>query len=257
MLAIISDIHSNTEALSAVLADIDAQGAQRVICLGDVVGYGPNPKECLDLVRSRAEVCLMGNHDYAVMYEPSKFNLGAETACFWTRAQFEAEPDQQRKADRWEFLGQLKVKHAISGEPWGMGELVFAHGSPRRPVNEYIFPDDIYNSPSKVQWQFERFGQLCFVGHTHVPGVFLDTPDFYSPDELDGVFEVETGRKALINVGSVGQPRDRDNRASYVLVEEGKVRFRRISYNVDAVADQVCAIEELDDYLGSRLKDGR
>jgi len=213
MLAVISDIHANTEALTAVLEDIASRRIKRVICLGDVLGYGPNPRECLDMIRATAAVTLMGNHDFAVLYEPARFNIGAELACFWTRRQLETEGDDAKHAARWDFLGTLPVKYNMSGQDMGMGGLVFVHGSPRRPVNEYIFPDDIYNSPHKVTGLFERFDHLCFVGHTHVPGVFIDTPDFYSPDELEGFFEV-TSRKALINVGSVGQPRELDNRAS-------------------------------------------
>ncbi|MFA6133670.1 MAG: metallophosphoesterase [Phycisphaerae bacterium] len=257
MLAVISDIHSNTLALQAVLADIANRGVKQIICLGDVIGYGPDPCGCLDLVMANASVTLMGNHDYAVLFEPVKFNTGAETACFWTRQQLEDEPDPAKRAARWDFLGKMPIKHTMDGAPYGMGELVFLHGSPRRPVNEYVFPDDIYNSPAKVQGIFERFGHLCFVGHTHVPGVFTQTPDFYSPDELEGVHEVDPRRKALINVGSVGQPRDRDSRACYVLVEPEAVRFVRVSYDVETMMKAVHAIPELDEYLGTRLKDGR
>jgi len=257
VLAIISDIHSNTEALRAVLDDIASRDVQQVICLGDVLGYGPDPAECLDMVMRAASVTLMGNHDSAVLYEPNKFNLAAEAACFWTRQQLEQERDDALRNARWEFLGNLPVKHTMSGEGLGLGEMIFAHGSPRRPVNEYIFPDDVYNNPNRVLGQFERFAHLCFVGHTHVPGVFFDTPDFYAPDELEGVFEVSPNHKALINVGSVGQPRDRDSRASYVLVEGNLVRFVRVPYNVEAVMQKVLGNPELDDYIGLRLKEGR
>ena len=257
MIAVISDIHSNIPALKAVLGDIEQRSVEQIICLGDVVGYGPDPKECLDMVMTAASVTLMGNHDFAVMYEPAKFNIGAESACFWTRKQLEQEPDDTRREKRWQFLGSLLVKHTLSGESYGMGEMVFVHGSPRRPINEYIFPDDIYNAPNKISGLFERFSHSCFIGHTHVPGVFTDTPDFYSPDELEGIYEVEPNRKAMINVGSVGQPRDRDPRASYVLIEPGAVRFMRVEYDVDSVIEKVYTIGDLDDYLGSRLKEGR
>jgi len=257
MLAIISDIHSNIEALLAVLADIESREVEQIICLGDVIGYGPEPQRCLDLVMSRAAVTLMGNHDFAVLYEPGKFNIGAEAACFWTRQQLEDESDIPGRNARWDFLGSLPVKHVMSGEKFGTGDLVFVHGSPRRPVNEYIFPDDIYNNPGKIHGLFERFNGLCFVGHTHVPGVFLETPDFYSPNELEGVFEVNPSRSAMINVGSVGQPRDHDNRASYVLLGAGVVRFVRVPYDVETVAQDVLDISELDDYLGLRLREGR
>jgi len=257
MIAVISDIHSNLEALTAVLNDIEQRGAEETICLGDVVGYGPKPRECLDLVIEKTSVTLLGNHDYAVLYEPNKFNVGAEAACFWTRQQLEDEPDAAKRNARWDFLGSLPVKHTISGEPLGMGELMFVHGSPRRPVNEYIFPDDVYSNPNKIHGLFERFSHLCFVGHTHVPGVCLDAPDFYSPDELDMVYEVESGRKALINVGSVGQPRDRDSRAGYVLLEPRLVRFVRVPYDVETAVNRVLTVPELDDYLGIRLREGR
>ena len=257
MLAIISDIHSNVEALSAVLDDIASREVKNIVCLGDVIGYGPDPGVCLDMVMERAAVTLMGNHDSAVMFEPSNFNMGAEAACFWTRQKLEEEPDNAKRCARWEFLGKLQSKHTMNGQEVGLGEMVFVHGSPRRPVNEYIFPDDVYNNPSKIRGLFERFNHLCFVGHTHVPGVFLDTPDFYSPDELEGVFEINPKRKSLINVGSVGQPRDRDSRASYVLVEPPLVRFVRVAYDVETVMEKVYAVGDLDDYLGTRLKEGR
>jgi len=257
MLAVISDIHSNTEALRAVLDDIASRNVGRIMCLGDVVGYGPEPIECIEVVRKHVSVTLMGNHDQAVMYEPTKFNVAAETSCFWTRQKIENEKDLSRRNACWEFLGNLPVKHTIDGNDFGMGELVFVHGSPRRPVNEYIFPDDVYTNPARVRGAFERFETICFVGHTHVPGVFFDTPDFYTPDELEDVLEIDPSKKTLINVGSVGQPRDRDPRAGYVLVEPGRIRFIRVEYDVAAVAEKVYAIPDLDDYLGTRLKEGR
>jgi len=93
MLAVISDIHSNTEALTAVLEDIAKRNVTRIVCLGDVIGYGPEPESCMDVVMEKAEITLMGNHDYAVLYEPSNFNIGAESACFWTRRRLENEED--------------------------------------------------------------------------------------------------------------------------------------------------------------------
>jgi len=257
MFAVISDIHSNTEALAVVLDDIAERGITRVFCLGDVVGYGPEPEQCIDLVKGVVVEALLGNHDCAVLYEPHRFNLGAESACYWTRARLEAEPDKAKRDARWDFLGQLPVKHVWDAAEMGLGEMMLVHGSPRRPVNEYIFPDDIFNSPNKVQGLFDRFEHLCFVGHTHVPGVFLETPDFYSPDELEGVYKIDRDRKALINVGSVGQPRDRDSRAGYVVVTPDHVEFVRLAYAFDVVADKVFAIPELDDYQGTRLREGR
>ncbi|MHC4294718.1 MAG: metallophosphoesterase family protein [Planctomycetota bacterium] len=257
MIAVISDIHSNLDALSAVLEDIGARNVEQIICLGDVVGYGPQPKECLDLVMEKVSITLMGNHDYAVLYEPSNFNIGAENASFWTRRILEDEADIEKRNARWDFLGSLPVKHTLGGDLLGVSELTFVHGSPRKPTSEYIFPDDVYNNPNKVNGLFDRFNDICFVGHTHVPGVIFDAPDFYSSDELDMEFEVDPGHKALVNVGSVGQPRDRDNRASYVLIEPGVVQFVRVSYAFENTLEKVLEVPELDNYLGIRLKEGR
>ncbi len=255
-IAVISDIHGNLEALAAVLDDIAARGVRRILCLGDVVGYGPDPAACLDLVAEKAELTIMGNHDFAALYEPENFNIGAEAACYWTRQVLEDEPDKSARDRRWDFLGSLPVKVVLPGEESPVGEVTLAHGSPRRPVNEYVFPDDIYNNPNKLHGLFDRFGQLCLIGHTHVPGVFLPAPDFYSPEELGGTYEVNE-HPALVNVGSVGQPRDRDVRASYVLLESGRVRFARVTYDVETTIGKVRGIRELDDYLGSRLREGR
>lgn len=258
MFALVSDIHSNIEALSAVFADIEKRGIEKVFCLGDVVGYGPNPIECLDLIIDRAEWCVLGNHDYAVFYEPTNFNYGAEQASFWTRDVLETE-DQGAPSDRrWRFLGDLPMRHTMeidAGET--KAKIEFVHASPRRPINEYIFPDDVYTNPAKVRTLFERIEHLCFVGHTHMPGVFLDEPDFYLPDELGGAYPIIEEEKAIINLGSVGQPRDKDNRASYVYVMDGKVHFARVEYDYEATMKKILAIDRLDNFHAERLKDGR
>ena len=290
MLAIISDIHGNLEALTAVFAEIDRRGIGDVLCLGDVLGYGPNPVECLDLVRRRCRATIMGNHDFAVLFEPYNFNAGAESAAFWTRRQLEAEPDAALRGERWQFLANLPVRREFLQEG---RRFQAVHASPRRPINEYIFPDDIYTNPGKFQQLFDRLGvtqqqmlevrpttggggskeipaavpvgtqaRLCFNGHTHVPGVFLPGPDFYSPDEVDGVFEVDPDGKALVNVGSVGQPRDRDPRSSFAVLTtppggRPQIEFVRLDYDREATKRKVEQIEELDDFLGTRLLEGR
>lgn len=270
MFAIISDIHGNLEALQAVLADIDARGLADIVCLGDVIGYGPNPKECVDLVSARARFCMMGNHDHAVLYEPANFNPAAERAAYWTRLVLEAEPDEKVRAKRWNFLGKLPVRLRE-------GQILYVHASPRRPINEYIFPEDVFTNPQKVMSNFERLdAQLCFVGHTHQPGVFLDDPYFDPPQELpDSPFwEVEEER-AIINVGSVGQPRDKDPRASYVVVhtfgngqpekngssptnaEIDQIEFIRVEYDIETTVKKILEEPMLDDMLGHRLYEGR
>ncbi len=287
MFAIISDIHGNLEALEAVLADIDRRGAKAVMCLGDVVGYGATPDKCIDLVLERTKFSLCGNHDQAVYYEPFNFNVGAERACFWTRELFEKEPKKALRDQRWDFLGRLPMRVASK-------DLLFVHASPRRPVNEYLFAEDVYTNPQKILANFERLGddfRACFVGHTHVPGVFLDDPYFDPPDELPepNIYELAEDEKAIINVGSVGQPRDHDPRACYVLVhnydhvledvsplvdEEDrpldldqalgddvrpmpKVEFIRLEYDIEKACAKIKAVPELDDFLGERLWDGR
>src|SRR5512140_1059617 len=124
MFAIISDIHGNLEALSIVLADIRQRNIQEVLCLGDIIGYGPNPRECLDLVMETCRTTLMGNHDFAVFYEPYNFNAGAESASYWTRRCFEQEPDAEVRNRRWRFLGSLPPR--IKTERY-----VALHASPR------------------------------------------------------------------------------------------------------------------------------
>lgn len=268
MFAIISDIHGNLEALQAVLADIDERGLKEIVCLGDVIGYGPNPRECLDIVLERCRFSMMGNHDHAVLYEPANFNTAAERAAYWTRLTLEAEPDRAARNRRWAFLGKLPVRLRE-------GQILYVHASPRRPINEYIFPEDVFTNPQKVLSNFERLdAQLCFVGHTHQPGVFLDDPYFDPPHELpDSPYWEVDDERAIINVGSVGQPRDKDPRASYVVVhtyatngggegnpltrEVEQIEFVRVEYDIDKTVKKILAEPMLDDMLGHRLYEGR
>lgn len=268
MFAIISDIHGNLEALQAVLADIERREIREIVCLGDLIGYGPNPRECLDTIAEKCALCLMGNHDHAVLFEPTNFNPPAERAAYWTREQLETDADADRRARRWAFLGGLPIRRTYKG-------LLLVHASPRRPVNEYIFPEDVFTNPQKVTANFERMddARLCFVGHTHQPGVFLADPYFDPPDELpDSPYWEVDGDPAIINVGSVGQPRDRDPRASYVVVyetgDEGgagrsnddgidQIEFVRVEYDIDATVRKIMAEDMLDDMLGHRLYEGR
>ena len=113
--ALISDIHSNLEAFEAVLADIRSQGITEIFCLGDIIGYGPNPRECIDLVM-KCQMCLLGNHDQGALFDPEGFNTGAERAIFWTREQLEnPRGNPADNAKRWEFLGELPRSHRDNG----------------------------------------------------------------------------------------------------------------------------------------------
>lgn len=244
------------------MADIESKGVQRIICLGDTVGYGPDPLECVDLVRSKCAWSLMGNHDFGVLYEPTNFNPGAESAAFWTRDQFDREQNDALRAERYDFLGKLKVR-MVEQVPAGaesptVESILAVHGSPRRPINEYIFPDDASTSPDKIESILGRVKHICIVGHTHVPGVFTSEPDFYPPSELgEMTYRFVKGEKAVINVGSVGQPRDFDPRASYVIMHPDRVQFVRVEYDVAKTASKIKAIPQLNNWLGDRLFEGR
>lgn len=247
MRAIISDIHGNLEALEAVLADIRSQGITEIYCLGDIIGYGPNPRECIDLVIENCQATILGNHDQAALFDPEGFNAGAERAIFWTRSMLESG-DPQGNERRWEFLGELP---RLIREP----PFLFVHGSARNPLNEYVFPEDVYNQ-RKMERIFGLVENYCFQGHTHIPGAFTEDYNFLSPDELDYKI-VLGGSKILVNVGSVGQPRDGDNRASYVVLDDRTVNFKRIDYDFEKTISKIYPIPDLDNFLGDRLRDGR
>jgi diadenosine tetraphosphatase ApaH/serine/threonine PP2A family protein phosphatase len=253
MIAIVSDIHGNLEALQAVLADIAQHGVEAIYCLGDIVGYGPNPRECVDAARD-FRVAILGNHDQGALFDPEGFCGPAERAIFWTRGQLESSPEPRHVRERrWELLAELPRTHRENG-------CQFVHGSARSPLNEYVFPDDVYNQ-QKIRRVFAAVERTCFQGHTHVPGVFQEEGSanvftFRRPDEVNGAYRLD-GRKALINVGSVGQPRDGDPRACYVLFDGALVRFRRVEYDVGTTASKILAVGELDRVLAERLRRGQ
>lgn len=272
--ALISDIHGNLEALEVVLADIETQGVQELFCLGDVIGYGPNPRECIDRVMDHCKVVLLGNHDQGAMFDPDGFNIGAERAIFWTREQLESPSDRVNNERRWEFLGELPRTHR-------QGHYLFVHGSPRNPLSEYVFPEDIYNH-RKMERLFQLVERYCFQGHTHVPGVFTEGCQFYAPNEIDNEY-ILGGDKVMVNIGSVGQPRDGDPRACYVILDDGlsletssmsagddertgervmpvgsvKLTYRRLSYDFETTIKKIYDIPELEPFLGDRLRQGR
>jgi diadenosine tetraphosphatase ApaH/serine/threonine PP2A family protein phosphatase len=253
MIAVLSDVHANLEALRAVLADLARRGATAVYCLGDVVGYGPDPRACLDLAMAW-RVVLLGNHDEAALLGPDGFGPAAERAALWTREQLAAdEPDRQARERRLDFLAGLPRRREEGG-------LLFVHGSARDPLNEYVHPEDAYDH-GKMGRLFARVGRCCFQGHTHVPGVFTECGPggpcrFRGPEELGGRYRLG-GCKALVNVGSVGQPRDGDWRACYALLEGDTVLFRRVEYDVEATVRKVRGCGGLGPRLGERLRKGR
>jgi predicted phosphodiesterase len=234
--------------LQAVLDDISAQKVSDVYCLGDVVGYGPNPRECVDLVM-QCKIVLLGNHDQGAMFDPEGFNPPAERAIFWTRNQLEAPVEnRQARERRWEFLAERPRTHRENS-------FLYVHGSARNPLNEYVFPEDIYNQ-RKMERIFALVERYCFQGHTHVPGIFTENLEFHSPEDVEYVYRLD-GRKTLCNVGSVGQPRDADWRACYILLDGETIRYRRVEYDIENTIKKIYAIPELENFLGDRLRDGR
>ena len=245
--AIISDVHSNLEALTAVLSDIRERGISEVFCLGDIVGYGPNPCECVDIVM-QLTMSVLGNHDQGALFDPEGFSSGAERAIFWTRSQLENAGDTPENQARWKFLCELP-RH------YHQGKFSFVHGSARNPLNEYVFPEDVYNK-NKLERIFGVIQKYCFQGHTHVPGVFTESGKFFRPGEINNEYQFED-EKLMINVGSVGQPRDGIKDASYVIVNDDGLSFQRIPYDFDQTIKKIYAIPDLDDFLGDRLREGR
>lgn len=250
--ALVSDIHANLEALAAVFDDIDRQGdVDEIYCLGDLVGYGPDPAAVVDMVRARCDVTLLGNHDLAIVTMPVRFSQMAAGAIRWQRQKLDpAMSSAPGLRERWEFLARLPEEKVA-------GDNCFVHASPRDRVSEYILPRDVRECPEKVTDILSRVRVRCFVGHTHTPGVFLQGPRFLSPGELGHEYEFVAGEKAVVNVSSVGQPRDRDPRACYAILTESGVRWIRVAYDVETTVAKVRAIADLDDRCGLRLREGR
>ena len=253
MIALISDIHANTEALTVVLDDIQKHNVDKIYCLGDVLGYGPKPRECILLVREHVEFTLCGNHEEAVLFNAEDFNPKARRAIDWTREQLNSDEfEKEQNYELWDFLGELRKRVREDG-------VLYVHASPRQPTREYVLPKDV-KEPAKLDSIFKEFedSELCFAGHTHIPGVFTEELQFHYSRTLDNRYELKShpGKK-LINIGSVGQPRDGDNRACYVLFDGESIEWRRLTYDYKTTMAQIREIEDLADYLAVRLEDGR
>jgi len=248
--ALISDVHANLEALTAVLEHIRHQNVEEIWCLGDIIGYGPDPVGCLDTVMANCSLTILGNHDQAAIFDPEGFNPIALNAIYWTREQLEKNiGGVEATHRRWDYLGELPRRH-------DEGAMLYVHGSPRDPTNEYVFPQHAYEE-ERMEPLFRRFESTCFQGHTHLPGVFLESCRFLAPEHVEGVFKL-SDEKAMINVGSVGQPRDEDPRACYVVLDTGRqlVEFHRVEYDFQSTKRKIYAIPELDNMLGDRLEFG-
>lgn len=246
LLGIISDIHGNLEALQAVLGALEADGAERLIHLGDLVGYNANPRECVRLVAERNALCILGNHDLAVL-EPQaaqSFNVLAYEALHYAHGQL--TPPERR------YLQSLPRTLVL----WD--RYLLCHGSPEN-IETYILDGfqarRIFNLLRK---RYEGI-RICFFGHTHIPRLWVSDPrgKVSSPAAVSATVPLDTEHMYLINPGSVGQPRQRDNQARYLLfdTDRGVVHFRAVAYDV-ATAQRKILEAALPEYLALRLADG-
>lgn len=232
--AIISDIHANLEALTAVREHIQAQGIgdAEIYCLGDIIGYGASPRECLADCLGLA-MNLLGNHEEAVLFYPEDLSPTARRAADWTRQQLNSRKRPAEETESlWDFIAELEPRREE-------GETLYVHASPRHATRDYVFPGDAKDA-EKMREIFAGLRRWGFHGHTHVPGVLLENGTYLRPEDMGGRFTL--GReKAFIDVGSVGQPRDADNRASYVTLEGETVVFHRVAYDVQGAMGRIRA----------------
>lgn len=240
-IGVLSDIHANLEALEAVLYHAEKRQVDRYVCLGDVVGYGASPNECIELVGSLSCMSLLGNHDAAVLGIPINMNRDSRIAINWTKKVITGRSLL--------FLG--KMEDLIH-----LGKVSFCHSNPYRPRNWYYVAEKSY-----VIRSFARSkAKVLFVGHTHVP-IALTRKNFFcfyarSPEHLT-VVPVATRNRQIFNGGSIGQPRDDDPRAAYLIYDDEKqqVEFYRISYNVGRAAEKILQAG-LPEFFARRLFSG-
>lgn len=239
--AIISDIHSNLEALQAVLKDIKKRRIKKIFCLGDIVGYGANPNECLEICLRESDAIVAGNHDWAVVDKTdiSHFNPVAVQAIRWTKKQVTSANAEKLKC--------LPLTQATNG-------LLLVHAAPRKP-EEWPY----LTAFADFQEAFNAFTEtICFIGHTHIPcGMFQDA-NSYTDVIRENPFPLIPRRRFIINVGSVGQPRDYDPRASYGIYDGNKniMEIIRVEYNIP-LTEQKINEAGLPEILAQRLSTGK
>ncbi len=238
MIAIISDIHGNLEAFQAVLEDIEKEGIKEIYCAGDVVGYGADPNECVEIVRERNIPCVAGNHDYAVTGKMSLqyFNPVAKEAIEWTMRVI--------KPENLEFLRKLPLTMHI-------GKNLLVHAVPSNPASfDYI----LTLGDAIREFMFFR-EKICFHGHSHHPVIFIEREKRHGVIFEDEV-EIMEDVRYLVNVGSVGQPRDGDPRACYCILREDRIEIRRVPYPIE-IAQRKILDAGLHPYLAERLAAGK
>jgi predicted phosphodiesterase len=250
--AIISDIHANAEALEAVLKDIRGNGVHQIICLGDLMGYGPDPERVVDMVQDTCSIVIAGNHDWGVLKRPLPFNEHAAELlrihqCKMTPRFFNI---LGRKRIRWKYLEALKSLYQDDG-------VMYVHGSVRNHVIEYVYPDSSEHfNIDQITAVFKKVNRIMFCGHTHLSCVIRD--DFecrYGTDQRPEV-QLTPGHKYIINPGSVGQPRDGNPRAGYAIFFGDKIVFRRVIYDVQKTCKKMMEIDGAGRLMASRLWHG-
>jgi diadenosine tetraphosphatase ApaH/serine/threonine PP2A family protein phosphatase len=238
-LAVISDIHANLEALEAVMRDIETQQAEKIVCLGDTIGYGADPIPCMDLVERHCDTRLMGNHEYAVLGKlPSlQINRTAKISLAWTQAQLQDSAFSR--------IANLPMTASI-------GDLFFVHASPWEPERwRYVL------SAGEAEAAFRNFSQrICFNGHSHLPMIFASA-DNRIRVQAGHQFQPNEETRYIVNVGSVGQPRDNDPRACYVTHDSDgdEIAFHRVDYDI-AKAQHKMRQADLPAMLIQRLQSG-
>jgi predicted phosphodiesterase len=220
--AILSCVHANLPALETVLDDIAARGIERLVSLGDIVGYGSHPRECLGLLRG-VDVSIMGNHEEAILFHGEDFNPKARQSLQETKDALDSPRFRpEDNLDLWHVLRAMQQVVEV-------GDVMYCHASPRVPTREYVVPSDARNG-EKMAGIFDLITRVCFIGHSHIPHVYRSDGWHAPPEHLGGALDLREhpGRKFLVNVGSVGQPRDGRPGASYVTFDGGVVRFHRV-----------------------------
>lgn len=283
MKAFISDIHANLEALCSVMDDIARQDVSEIICLGDVVGYGADPEACVDMIMNKAKICLKGNHDYALIHGPQGFNsIAADIIRITYDIMHPDDSKQEKKQECFEpqfyacthkdkYSRCMIMKHTERSrwyfeehliESYKEGKLYYVHGSPLNPVSEYIFPDRLVRwwNAEQIARYFEKIDYLLFCGHTHVPCIITSKAECIYPDQVAyKKVRLDPKEKYIINTGSVGQPRDRDNRACYLLYDEegGAVEWRRVTYDIETAMQKTGEMCGKESWCSMRLMMGR
>ena len=220
--AILACVHANLPALEAVLEHARGEGATQIVSLGDVVGFGGQPRECLKRLSS-CEISILGNHEDALLNGRGTASGAMGESDEGIRAALTSPGfDPAELDDLWRVLGRMQP---IVED----GDVMYTHGSPRLPTKEYVVPQDARDS-EKMRGIFALVKRVCFIGHSHVPHLYLSDGTHQAPDWIGGELHLASlgNRKALVNVGSVGQSRDGDPRASYVTFDGETIRWHRI-----------------------------